>query len=150
MLCRAVPLLTAGGVTVATERYIGFRYAVVVTGNDTDPAYVANNYNVDGTDDQGMRIRYVCGAVVLRLLLVLVFPLTLITRSASTPTSAIGYGYGDNVYRGRRVNGAPLFVRGANMIPMDELEGRYDARAFRQVASRQSRDTAPHMCWCCV
>ena len=30
-----------------------------------------------------------------------------------------------------RVNGAALFARGANMIPMEELEGRLDAQAHR-------------------
>jgi hypothetical protein len=42
---------------VSTSRPIGFRFAVVVTGNDTDPAYVQANANVDGTDGMGMRIR---------------------------------------------------------------------------------------------
>ncbi len=30
-----------------------------------------------------------------------------------------------------RVNGAAIFARGANMIPMEELEGRLDADAHR-------------------
>lgn len=32
-----------------------------------------------------------------------------------------------------RVNGAPVFSRGANVIPMDELEGRYSAQAHREM-----------------
>ena len=32
-----------------------------------------------------------------------------------------------------RVNGALIFARGANMIPMDELEGRNDAFSHREV-----------------
>ena len=35
-----------------------------------------------------------------------------------------------------RVNGAPIWARGANMIPPDELEGRYNAAVLqRQVQS---------------
>ena len=32
-----------------------------------------------------------------------------------------------------RVNGAPVFVRGANVIPMDTMEGRYSAEAHRRL-----------------
>lgn len=76
---------------VAATRRIGFRTFALVTGNDTDPAYVAKNLNADGTDTMGMFFR---------------------------------------------VNGAPIFSRGANMIPMEELEGRYNAEAhYRLVQS---------------
>lgn len=47
----------SGPATVQTSRAVGFRFAVVVTGNDTDPAYVQANANADGTDGMGMRIR---------------------------------------------------------------------------------------------
>ena len=77
---------------------IGFRFFAVVTGNDTDPAYVQENANADGTDLMGMRFR---------------------------------------------VNGAAMYARGANMIPMDELEGRYDADAHAQVCSLSSPGCAP-------
>jgi hypothetical protein len=63
---------------------VGFRYVALVTGNDTDAAWVAANAGGDGNDNQGMLLR---------------------------------------------VNGAALMVRGANMIPLDELEGRYSAAA---------------------
>lgn len=46
----------------ATRR-IGFRYFALVTGNDTDPAYVNASRNADGTDSMGMLFR-VNGAVV--------------------------------------------------------------------------------------
>jgi hypothetical protein len=38
-----------------------------------------------------------------------------------------------------RVNGMILLSRGANMIPMEELEGRYNAEAHRQLVV-SSRD----------
>jgi beta-mannosidase len=65
-----------------THRRIGFRYFALVTGNDTDAAWVAANKDADGNADMGHRWR---------------------------------------------INGAPIFSRGANMIPMDELEGRYSS-----------------------
>ena len=54
-------------------RQVGFRHAVLVTGDDTDPAYVARAATEQGTELHGMFFR---------------------------------------------VNGAPIFARGANMIPM--------------------------------
>lgn len=65
-------------------RRVGFRHFALVTGNDTDPAWVAANKDVDGTDSLGMRFR---------------------------------------------VNGAAMWSRGGNMIPMDAMEGRYDVQA---------------------
>ncbi|EDQ89170.1 uncharacterized protein MONBRDRAFT_25837 [Monosiga brevicollis MX1] len=76
------------GTAVSTTRRIGFRMFALVTGNDTDPDYVAKNANVDGTDDHGMYFR---------------------------------------------VNGLIIFSRGANMIPMENLEGRMSAEAHRQI-----------------
>ena len=70
------------------QRRIGFRYFAIVTGNDTDDAYVQQNADVDGTDTMGMRFR---------------------------------------------INGAPIFARGANIIPMDNMEGRYTAAAHRRM-----------------
>eukprot|EP00055_Hartaetosiga_balthica_P010760 m.47003 g.47003 ORF g.47003 m.47003 type:complete len:1028 (-) comp7303_c0_seq1:128-3211(-) len=78
-------------VTLTATRRIGFRVFALVTGNDTDPAYVQKNLHTDGTDTQGMLFR---------------------------------------------LNGAVVFARGANMIPMDEMEGRLDAEAhYRLVQS---------------
>lgn len=37
-----------------------------------------------------------------------------------------------------RVNGAAVFARGANMIPMEELEGRSDAAAFERLVTSAS------------
>jgi beta-mannosidase len=71
-----------------TSRTIGFRYAAIVTINDTDPTAVANAVNGDGTGMNGMFFR---------------------------------------------VNGAAIWSRGANMIPMDEFEGRYSALAHERV-----------------
>jgi len=68
-----------------TERHVGFRYVVYVTGNDTNPEWVAANTGGDGNPDpQGLLVR---------------------------------------------ANGAPLYIAGANMIPMDMMEGRYSAEA---------------------
>lgn len=78
----------AGGQPVTAVRRVGFRFFALVTGNDTDPAYVAASKGKDGTSSLGMLWR---------------------------------------------VNGAAIFVKGANMIPMEELEGRMSASAHRQL-----------------
>jgi len=70
------------------SRRLGFRHFAIVTGNDTDPKYVNDSVNAEGTSAMGMFFR---------------------------------------------VNGVPIWSRGANMIPMDELEGRYSADAHRQL-----------------
>ena len=71
--------------TIQTTRQIGFRHFALVTGNDTDPSYVAESKGLQGnTPDFGMLFR---------------------------------------------VNGAALFSKGANVIPMDEFEGRMTAEA---------------------
>jgi beta-galactosidase/beta-glucuronidase len=69
---------------ITLSRRVGFRHFALVTGNDTDPAYVAGAIGKEGTDQNGMFFR---------------------------------------------VNGAVVFSKGANMIPMEELEGRMDAEA---------------------
>jgi beta-mannosidase len=71
---------------VLVTRQVGFKFLVLVTGNDTAPGYVANNTHTDGTDSMGMMFR---------------------------------------------VNGAAFFARGANMIPLDEMEGRVNSTAVR-------------------
>eukprot|EP01059_Diplonema_ambulator_P005508 TRINITY_DN1525_c1_g1_i1.p1 TRINITY_DN1525_c1_g1~~TRINITY_DN1525_c1_g1_i1.p1 ORF type:complete len:931 (+),score=264.77 TRINITY_DN1525_c1_g1_i1:382-2793(+) len=81
--------ITGAGQTVTTERKIGFRMLALVTGNDTDPAYVQQNKNADGTNK----------------------------------------GFGMLI----RVNGAVMFNRGGNMIPMEELEGRMSSMAYEQL-----------------
>ena len=73
---------------VTTSRQIGFRHVALVTGNDTDPAYVHNSIGKEGTRFHGMYLR---------------------------------------------VNGVALWMRGANVIPMDVLEGRLSATGHRQL-----------------
>ena len=87
---------------ITGSRRIGFRFFAIVTGNDTNPQYVEENAEADGTDTQGMRFR---------------------------------------------INGAPLFVRGANVIPMDNNEGRYTANGHRQMvlsAAAAGMKSVPH------
>jgi hypothetical protein len=76
--------------TLQTVRRIGFRHFALVTGNDTDPAYVHDSVGKEGTSTLGMWWR---------------------------------------------VNGAPIWSRGANMIPMEELEGRLSGPAHRQLVA---------------
>lgn len=84
-------IFTPSGVDAAqvtTNRRIGFRFFALVTGNDTDPNYVAASKGKDGTASLGMLWR---------------------------------------------INGAAIFSKGANMIPMEELEGRMSAAAHRRL-----------------
>ena len=74
--------------SLSATRRLGFRMFALVTGNDTDPAYVKANKGVDGTDSLGMLWR---------------------------------------------VNGAAIFSKGANMIPMEEMEGRMSTTAHQQL-----------------
>ena len=74
--------------TLTATRRIGFRFFALVTGNDTDPAYVKAATGADGTAQ---------GAEMTGMFW--------------------------------RVNGAVIYVRGANMIPMEELEGRLSSEA---------------------
>merc|ERR1712232_82372 len=69
---------------IETSRKIGFKYVALVTGNDTDPTYVAKGLKEEGTDDFGMLFR---------------------------------------------VNGGAIMSKGANMIPMEEMEGWMNADA---------------------
>ena len=51
--------VTAGGGrgVLQGSRRVGFRFFAIVTGNDTNEAYVQANAQADGTDTQGMRFR---------------------------------------------------------------------------------------------
>ena len=83
---------------VSASRTVGFRYVALVTGNDTDAAYVARARSSEGTSGHGMYLR---------------------------------------------VNGVVLWARGANVIPMEELEGRLSARAHVAMvrAAKEARFT---------
>ena len=70
------------------RRRIGFRVFHIVTGNDTDPAWVRQHSHENGSGQQGLRYR---------------------------------------------INGEPIFSRGANIIPIDMLEGRYSAATYRRI-----------------
>ncbi|CAE8627680.1 unnamed protein product [Polarella glacialis] len=79
---------------LAVERHIGFRTVALVTGNDTDPAYVSESFAQEGS--------------------------------------------GTNFGMFFRVNGAAIMSMGANVIPMDELDGRLsDTAHIRMVRSAQ-------------
>ena len=82
--------VAAGGADVVVQRRVGFRYFALVTGDDTDPGYVAAAENETGTASHGMYFR---------------------------------------------VNGVAFFARGANVIPMEELEGRATAAAYRRMVA---------------
>jgi len=79
-----------GGSPVTVNRTVGFRYVALVTGNDTDPSFVARASGREGSGSHGMLLR---------------------------------------------VNGVALFARGANVIPTDELEGRWSAAAHAEMVS---------------
>lgn len=66
-------------------RRVAFRTVALVTGNDTDPAYVARAASQQGTDDFGMLLR---------------------------------------------INGGAVLARGANFVPMEELDGWLSATAI--------------------
>eukprot|EP00403_Amphidinium_massartii_P026586 CAMPEP_0178395896 /NCGR_PEP_ID=MMETSP0689_2-20121128/13452_1 /TAXON_ID=160604 /ORGANISM="Amphidinium massartii, Strain CS-259" /LENGTH=952 /DNA_ID=CAMNT_0020016559 /DNA_START=255 /DNA_END=3113 /DNA_ORIENTATION=+ len=67
---------------------IGFRHFALVTGNDTDPAFVRESASAEGSSNLGMYFR---------------------------------------------VNGVAFLSRGANVIPMEELEGRLSDSAHVQM-----------------
>jgi beta-galactosidase/beta-glucuronidase len=52
------------------------------------------------------------------------------TLCAATPSCAKGSGSGDVTMR-LKVNGADLWTRGANVIPMEEMEGRESPLAYK-------------------
>eukprot|EP00051_Salpingoeca_urceolata_P032135 m.14426 g.14426 ORF g.14426 m.14426 type:complete len:1101 (+) comp4797_c0_seq1:117-3419(+) len=84
------PVTSTHAARASTTRRIGFRYAVLVTGNDTDPAYVEAAATQDGSSQRGEMNTFFF-----------------------------------------RVNGAPVYAKGANMVPMEEMEGHSDPDALR-------------------
>jgi hypothetical protein len=105
--CGAVPVClgACGGSCYCRPAYcrphcLGCRSTfALVTGNDTNPAYVAQNKNADGTDTQGRPWLWCWPSVSVASLLTRAGPGMLF-----------------------RVNGMIIFSRGANMIPMEEME----------------------------
>lgn len=81
-------IMEASAAVPTTQRHIGFRHAVLITTNDSDPQIVANAPQQNGTGQFTMFLR---------------------------------------------VNGAPVYSRGANKIPMDLMEGRMTAEAHRRL-----------------
>lgn len=84
----ATPHTATAAAAISATRRIGFRMFAVVTGDDTNPEWVKNNTNGDGTATLGMYWR---------------------------------------------INGAAILSKGANMIPMEELEGRMAEDAHYQL-----------------
>ena len=80
--------VTTSSSSLHSARRIGFRVFALVTGNDTDAAWVKANADANGSVQMGVRYR---------------------------------------------INGEAIFSRGANVIPMDELEGRYSAEAHARL-----------------
>ena len=80
--------IVASAAGANATRKIGFRHAVLVTINDTDPATAAAAKTQEGTGDLTMTFR---------------------------------------------VNGAAVYARGGSMVPMDLLNGRQSAEAYRRV-----------------
>ncbi len=76
--------------SISTIVPIAFRYAVLVTGNDTDKNFRRKALNGDGNGGQTMMIR---------------------------------------------LNGMPVVALGANVIPLDELEGRVTLEAYRSLVT---------------
>jgi beta-galactosidase/beta-glucuronidase len=56
------------------------------------------------------------------------------TACANTPSCAAGHGSGEFTMR-LKMNGADVWSRGANVIPMDEMEARESAAAYRAMLS---------------
>ena len=77
-------------VSVGATRRVGFRSAFLVTGNDTDPAYVKAAATQDGSAPRHTMTTFIF-----------------------------------------RVNGVAVFSKGANLVPMEEFEGRSSADALR-------------------
>ena len=100
----------------------------MVTGNDTDPTYVR-------------RLLTSVGYVLLQCLwklahvthpqhtLFMEYCLCRCGKQVKEAAGKVGTELGFGMFL--RVNGAAILARGANMIPMDELEGRFDAEAHR-------------------
>ena len=77
-----------GSASESAVRRIGFRTLAIVTGNDTDSAWVTANTGMDGSADPPLGMFF-------------------------------------------RINGATIFARGGNLVPLDELEGRNTAASHR-------------------
>ena len=83
------PFSNDGQTEISSSRRIGFRHAVLVTGNDTDPEYIRNAMHAEGS--------------------------------------------GGDAQMFFRINGAVVVARGANVVPMEEMEGRMSDEAHRQL-----------------
>jgi beta-mannosidase len=59
---------------------------------------------------------------------------TLVTGNDTIPATLAGKDGSGGFTMRFRVNGASLWSRGANQVPMEELEGRQDALAYRRLA----------------
>lgn len=57
----------------------------------------------------------------------------LVTANDTDPSTLAGRTGSDSFTMRLKVNGADMYARGANMIPMDEFEGRQSAEAYSQL-----------------
>lgn len=127
----------AGTRAVESTRTIGFRYAALVTGNDTDPAYVDFAAKSEGTSTHGMYFRVNVHAR-LNASNERRAPLLCPRRRRREGSCLPNLGYLPNMGPTALTlslplsltptlppsQGAVILAKGANTIPMEELEGR--------------------------
>ena len=148
LLLSSSQLTLATGGVITVQRRIGFRALYLVTANDTDPS---SSSGKDGSADFTMRIKVgrlsasECGAGRNREAcsyscchhwqLIDAMSGCEFAPAPNCPFFLCCTSLHDffRLPGAVQVNGADVFSRGANVIPMEELEGRQSAEAYTQV-----------------